>query len=64
MNAGLVAGNDGNILFVGSEEDTKRWEAEQSAVHGLINYACIVDATNKCILPGFIDPHCHGNVIF
>lgn len=47
-----VAGFEGRIVFVGSEEDAK-------AAISLAPHAQIIDAQGCTVVPGFVDPHTH-----
>ncbi|MEY4095994.1 MAG: hypothetical protein RLZZ53_3193, partial [Acidobacteriota bacterium] len=47
-----VAGFEGKIVFVGSEDDAK-------AAISLAPHAQIIDAQGCTVVPGFVDPHTH-----
>ena len=51
INGGAVALSDGVITHVGTTEDVLSQVNED-------DYA-IIDATEKCVLPGFVDSHTH-----
>ncbi|NWO13868.1 MAG: amidohydrolase family protein [Virgibacillus sp.] len=48
--AEAIAIKDGNIVYVGSEEEAFSWKGENTQ---------IVDVNGKTVLPGFIESHTH-----
>jgi imidazolonepropionase len=49
---GAVAVQKGNIIFVGKTEEMLR-------IYDIKEIPCIIDAENKLVTPGFVDPHTH-----
>ncbi|XP_033746561.1 probable imidazolonepropionase [Pecten maximus] len=48
----VVSNSDGKILFIGKESERKRKYVENETTR-------IIDASGKCVLPGFVDAHTH-----
>jgi imidazolonepropionase len=49
---GALAVQKGNIIFVGKTE-------EMLKIYDIKEIPCIIDAENKLVTPGFVDPHTH-----
>ncbi|XP_069100954.1 probable imidazolonepropionase [Argopecten irradians] len=48
----VVSDSCGKIVFIGKESERKRKFIENEST-------CVIDASGKCVLPGFVDAHTH-----
>ena len=49
---GAIAIQEDEIVFVGTTNDLLK-------IHDIKDIECVIDATNKLVTPGFVDPHTH-----